>query len=308
MAQIAPGDVLGFVGLGNMGDPMVARLLGGGFRVQGFDPNPAAGADLEGRDGYTRVASLEEAARGARAVILMLPNSQIVRSVLVEGSLFEVMQPGTMVIDMSSSRPSETVSLTEEALSRGLRMIDAPVSGGVPSAREGTLTVMAGGPVEWVEEFRPALERIGHHLEHAGDAGAGHALKAINNLLSASSLIASSEALVIGTKFGLDPKVMMDVINGSSGKSWSTLTKWPRYILPRTFDSHFLMSLLIKDTTIAVDLAHQSGLAVPHAEATLRMWESALEELPFEAPDHTDMHRWVEAKTGFETPKVTDTD
>src|SRR5690606_18848809 len=116
---------------------------------------------------------------------------------------------------------------------RGVLFIDAPVSGGVPGAREGTLTIMVGGPQEVDDTVRPALERIGSSIVHAGGVGAGHALKAINNLLSAASLIASSEAMVIGREFGLDPTVMMDAINGSSGRSWTTLLKWPRYIIPR---------------------------------------------------------------------------
>lgn len=291
--QLGAGDVIGFVGLGNMGTPMVLRLLGAGYHVQGYDAGAGAGPSLEGEEGYVRVGSLPETARQAKAVILMLPNSAIVAQVLISDGLLDAMGEGSIVIDMGSSQPEETQRMAEKAEKRAIRLIDAPVSGGVPAARDGSLTVMAGGPPEWVDECRAVLEQIGEHVVHAGPVGAGHALKALNNLLSASHLLASSEALVIGTKFGLDPQVMMDAINGSSGRSWSTMTKWPRYILPRTFSSGFLMSLLVKDTRIAVALSHWTGVSAAHAEATLALWEQAMKELP-ENADHTDIHRWVE--------------
>jgi 3-hydroxyisobutyrate dehydrogenase len=296
---LAPRDVIGFVGLGNMGAPMVARLLGAGFAVRGYDASPDAGREIT-TDGaqaaYTRVDSLADVAAGARAVILMLPNSTIVEQVLVTDGLLEAMQAGAVLIDMGSSRPEETQRMAKEAERRGVRFVDAPVSGGVPAARDGSLTIMAGGPQELVEECRPALEPIGTKVVHCGPVGAGHAMKAINNLLSASTLLASSEALLIGSKFGLDETVMMDAINGSSGRSWSTMAKWPRNIIPRTFNSGFLMGLMVKDTRIALDLAESTGVAASHSRATLEMWEKALEELP-EGADHTDIFRWVEQRS-----------
>ncbi len=290
---IGPGDTIGFVGVGNMGAPMAQRLLEAGFHVQGYDASPDGGAVLDGQDGYSRAPSLEAAAKDASAVVLMLPNSTVVASVLIDEGLLDAMAEGSMLVDMGSSQPEETQRMAVEAEQRGVRMIDAPVSGGVPAARDGSLTIMVGGPENWVAEFRDMLAVMGGHVVHAGPIGAGHALKALNNLLSASHLLASSEALVIGTKFGLDPEVMMDAINGSSGRSWSTMTKWPRYVLPRTFTSGFLMSLLVKDTRIAVGLGRSTGVVAEHSAATLALWERALEELPPNA-DHTDIHRWVE--------------
>lgn len=154
---------------------------------------------------------------------------------------------------------------------------------------------MVGGPEEEVQACRPLLEPIGSHVVHAGPIGAGHALEAPNNLLSASTLVASSEALLVGTRFGLDPDVMMDAINESSGRSWSTLTKWPRYILPRSFNSGFLLALMLKDARIAVGLAESTGVPAAHAEATLELWQAASRELPPDA-DHTDIHRWIERR------------
>jgi 3-hydroxyisobutyrate dehydrogenase len=183
--------------------------------------------------------------------------------------------------------------MADEASQRGVEFIDAPVSGGVPGARDGSLSVMTGGPEELHDVAHPALELIGSHVVHAGAIGAGHALKAINNLLSGSTLIASAEAMVIGQRFGLDPTIMMDVINGSSGRSWSTLTKWPRYVIPRTFDSGFALSLLLKDIRIATALADEVGVSAQHAQTTESLYQRAAEELSDDA-DHTDIHRWVE--------------
>lgn len=300
-AVLAAGDRIGFIGLGNMGVPMVRRLLGGGFLVNGFDVNAAQGTALEGEEGYTRVGSIEELVTGARMLILMVPNSTIVEAVLIGSGLLDAVRehaPECIVVDMSSSKPAETVRMGEEATTRGVRFIDAPVSGGVPGATEGSLSVMVGGPAQLDELVRPALDRIGSNVVHAGEVGAGHALKAINNLLSAASFIASSEAMVIGTQFGLDPTVMADAINGSSGRSWSTILKWPRYVIPREFNSGFTLGLLLKDVRIATELADQLGVPAPSAKLTESIFAQADEWMP--GADHTDIHRWVEHDSGVE--------
>lgn len=143
------GDLIGFLGLGNMGAPMVGRLLAAGYRVRGYDPARTAGAEPAGSVGYLRVDSAADAAAGARAVLLMLPDSAAVARALLDEGLLGSMEEGSLLIDMGSSEPQETRRLAEEAGSRGVRLLDAPVSGGVSGAREGSLTVMAGGPVEW---------------------------------------------------------------------------------------------------------------------------------------------------------------
>lgn len=301
LVPVVPGDVIGFIGLGNMGVPMVNRLLDGGFVVHGYDVNASQGTALDGRDGYVRTGSMRELVEGTRAIILMVPNSAVVEKVLIDGGLLDAVRdhaPESIVVDMSSSRPTETVRMAQEAEKRSVSFIDAPVSGGVPGARDGSLTIMVGGPQEVDDVVRPALERIGSKVVHAGDIGAGHALKSINNLLSASTLIASSEALVIGQKFGLDPNVMADAINGSSGRSWSTMTKWPKYVIPRTFSSGFTMALLLKDVRIAIELAEQLGVPAPHARLTESIYQSAVDWMP--DADHTDIHRWVEHESGVE--------
>lgn len=296
---MATGDVIGLVGLGNMGEPMAHRLLGAGFRVAGYDRDVDRGADLAGSEGYERLASLKELVRETAAVILMLPNSAVVEHVLIGDGLLDAIEAsgvGAIVIDMGSSMPQETLRMAREASRRGIKFLDAPVSGGVPAAREGTLAVMVGGSQELFEAVEPALAAIGSPVR-VGGIGTGHALKAINNLLSASSLVASAEAMTIGRAFGLDPEVMMTVINNSSGRSWSTMTKWPRYIIPGNYASGFAMELLLKDIRIAASLAEELGVPAPHAELTVELYRRALEELPPGA-DHTEIHRWVEKQGG----------
>ena len=206
-------------------------------------------------------ASAADAASGADAVVLMLPTSADVHWVAVEGGVLEAMDARATLIDMSSSEPMATRELAEAAGARGIDLVDAPVSGGVPRATDGTLTIMAGGRDAAVERVRPLLEVMGSRVLHVGPVGAGHALKALNNLLSATHLLATAEAVAIGRRFGLDPKLMIDVINTSSGASVSTDVKYPNYILNEAFDSGFGAGLMVKDVGIAVGLGEE--LEVP---------------------------------------------
>jgi len=286
---LAPGDVIGFIGLGRMGAVMSARLREAGFDLRGYDVDPRA-REAFAAAGGTAVESIGGVADGARAVVVMLPTSEIVARVVLDEGLLAAMEPGALLIDMGSSVPQETQRLADAATEAGVRLIDAPVSGGVVGARGGTLTIMVGGPAEWAEEARPLLEHLGSKVVHVGPVGAGHALKALNNLLSASHLIASSEALVAGMRFGLDPRTMLEVINGSSGKNWSTEKKWPDYVLPGTYSAGFAAALLVKDVRIAVDLVRGMGIPTGHSEATLAEWESAVKSLPPDA-DHTEIAR-----------------
>jgi len=278
-----------FVGLGRMGAPMALRLVAGGHRVRGHD--------LVARElaGVLPAASAADAASGANAVVLMLPTSADVHWVAVENGVLEAMDARATLIDMSSSDPMATRELAEAAGARGIDLVDAPVSGGVPRATDGTLTIMAGGRKAAVERVRPLLEAMGSRVLHVGPVGAGHALKALNNLLSATHLLATAEAVAIGRRFGLDPKLMVEVINTSSGASVSTAVKFPNYILGETFDSGFGMGLMVKDVGIAVDLGEELGIPGTLAEQTLELWREAAAALPADA-DHTEIARWVDAR------------
>jgi 3-hydroxyisobutyrate dehydrogenase len=287
---LGPGAVIGFVGLGNMGFPMAERLAEAGYTVRGYDADPAVRRKFAGA-----VASAEAAADSAAAVILMLPNSAVVRSVLLEDGLLAHMAPGAVLIDMSSSEPVQTRELAATAGEHGVPMVDAPVSGGVRGAVAGSLMIMAGGAPEPVAAVRGMLEVLGEKVLHVGPVGAGHALKALNNLLSATHLLVSSEAMLVGKEFGLDQEVMLEAINGSSGSSASTVNKWPRFMLGRGFDSGFGLRLMLKDMRIAVGLAQATGWPSRLGEAAVDLWAEAAERLPADA-DHTEILRWLETE------------
>jgi 3-hydroxyisobutyrate dehydrogenase len=289
---------VGFVGLGNMGLPMSGRLVEAGYDVIAFDLAPearerAAAAGATPTDVVTGVAEAE-------IVILMLPNSAIVTQVL--GELTPRMAPGTLVIDMSSSEPGRTRELAAELEAAGLRMIDAPVSGGVKGAVAGKLTVMAAGAEADLDRATPVLEVLGR-VVRAGTVGAGHAIKALNNLLSATHLWVTSEAIAAGERFGLDPATMLDVFNGSSGKSGSTENKWPNFILPGTFDSGFGLRLMLKDMKIAVAMAADTGAVHALGEAAVELWEKAAADLEPTA-DHTEVAAWIESASATTSADV----
>lgn len=288
---MAEPAAVGVVGLGAMGGPMAARLVQAGYEVSGYDPVDDARARL-GAAGGTPVDGLDGLA-GADVVILMLPTSDIVTEVLLgDGDgLAAVLRPGTVVVDMSSSEPQSTRDLAETLGGRGLRFVDAPVSGGVRGATAGTLTVMAGGSDGDVDAVRPFLEVFGTP-RHVGPVGAGHALKALNNLLSAVHLWATSEAMVVGQRFGLDPRVMLETINGSSGRSGSTEVKWPNFVLPGSYDSGFALRLMLKDMRIATGLGRDIGTPAVLGENAVDLWARAAADLP-ETADHTEIARWL---------------
>lgn len=287
--------VVGFVGLGQMGLPMAARLAEAGYDVRGFDISQAARDALWARAPAARAAgSLAEAAADADAVVLMLPDSKVIATVARSHGLLAAMRPGTLLIDMSSAEPAATAELAAEARGKDIWLVGAPVSGGVNGAAEGTLTIMAGGPPAAVARARPLLDKLGSRVVHVGTLpGAGHALKALNNLVSAIHMLATSEAMLAGQRFGLDPAVMLDVINASSGRSGSSQNKWPNYVLSGGYDSGFAMRLQVKDAVIGLAIERESGIGAQFAELAVELWRRAANWLPADA-DHTEIVRWLE--------------
>jgi 3-hydroxyisobutyrate dehydrogenase len=314
-ARPVPGTVVGFVGLGNMGIPMTEHLVAAGYRVRGFDTAAGAvenfkavGSSAAG-GGVTAAADLASVGAGADAVILMLPDSDIVERVLLgrlakeptpadgtAGGLLAALPAGATIIDMSSSDPARTRVLAELVAAAGKALIDAPVSGGVAGARAATLMIMVGGPSAAFTRFQPMLASMGRRVVHAGDIGAGHAVKALNNLMSAAHLLASSEALIAGRRFGLDPAVMLEIVNGASGRSGSTENKWPNYVLTEKYDAGFSVRLMVKDLRLALSIERATGVPSAASEAVVATWEAALADLPPEA-DHTSIARWLAERT-----------
>ena len=288
MSEPVLPSAVGFVGLGRMGEPMARRLVAGGVAVRGHDAAPGPAEALAGV--VTLVNSAASAADGVPVVILMLPDSNVVETV-VDGGLLDALRPGTLLVDMSSSEPLRTRGLAERVADRGVTLVDAPVSGGVPGARAGTLMIMVGGPRDAAATLQPLLALMGR-VRHVGGVGAGHALKALNNLLSATNLLACSEAMLAGERFGLDPAVMLDALNRSSGRSGATEDKWPKYVLPETYDSGFTAGLMVKDIRIALGLIEANGAASALAARTVELWGRAVAQLGPGA-DHTEIVRWL---------------
>lgn len=285
--------IVGFVGLGNMGEPMCWQLLGGGYAVWVYDTDPEA----VGRFGETSArsaSSLQELATETGVIFLSLPGSEVVDEVVLgEEGLIRSLSSGQTVIDLSSSKPIRTQALAEKLGARGVRMLDAPVSGGVLRAKEGTLAIMVGGEEEVYEEHRRLLGCFGEKIFYMGGHGAGHLAKALNNLLSATTLVSASEAVLLGIEGGLNPETFIDVVNVSTGRSNSTETKFPNYILNRSFDAGFSTEFYNKDVSTALETAAEYGFPMTVGSAVGSIWEEAVEE-GYGPKDHTEIYAFLE--------------
>lgn len=289
LAESVPEESIGYVGLGNMGIPMARRLVEAGYAVLGYDVSVEA-RRRAAEAGVPVAASLGEVAT-AGTVVLMLPSSAIVQVVVDDPEFAASVRAGSLVVDMGSSEPAATRAVAARLEARGVRMLDAPVSGGVGGAERGRLTIMVGGSAQDVERATPWLEVLGRPV-HVGLIGSGDAVKALNNLLSAAHLWVTSEAMLVGQRFGIDPRVMLDVFNASSGRSGSTENKWPNFILPGTFDSGFALQLMLKDMRIATRLARECGLPSRLGESAVQLWDEAASGLD-PAADHTEVARYL---------------
>lgn len=230
---------VGFIGIGNMSRPMAANLARAGVPLTIFDADPAQSARFAGDHDCTVAVSLAELARAVDIVVTMLPTGPIVRDVLLQadgGALAGALAEGSIVVDMSSSEPEGTRKLGAELGRRGITLIDAPVSGGVPGAEAGTLAIMIGAADDAaVERVEPILSDMGKRLFRTGPLGSGHAMKALNNYVAAAGFTAAAEALIIGEHFGLDRAVMIDIINNSTGRNFNTEHPIKDHVLPRSF-------------------------------------------------------------------------
>jgi 3-hydroxyisobutyrate dehydrogenase len=211
--------------------------------------------------------------------------------------LLDRLAPGTTVVDMGSSAPSGTRALGAALAERGIALLDAPVSGGVRRAADGTLTVMVGGDPAVVERCRPLFAAVGERVFACGPLGAGHAMKALNNLVSAAGLLAAGEALLVGRRFGLEPARMLEVLNASTGRNHATETKLAQFVLSRRFDAGFSLALMVKDLSTALDLARDTDTPAAFATECRALWARAAEALGPGA-DHTALVRWLETLAG----------
>jgi len=289
-----PGKVL-FVGIGNMGWPMAARLVGAGFDVAVNDAIAGRAADFVRQIGGIEAADLAVAAAQAEIIITMLPTSKHVGEAV--GTLRAGLKRDHILIDMSSGAPAATQAIAADLAPLGVIMLDAPVSGGVPRAVTGELAIMAGGDTAALDRVEPVLRAMGTTIHRIGLLGSAQAMKALNNLVSAGGFLIGIEALLIGQQFGIDPGLMTDVLNASTGMNNSTQKKFKQFVLSRKFDSGFGLDLMVKDLSIALEVAHSGGVAVPFASLCRELGASA-QALLGPGQDHTALAKLSETLAG----------
>jgi 3-hydroxyisobutyrate dehydrogenase len=232
---------------------------------------------------------------GANIIITMLPNGHIVRDVLTgAGNALAEAPAGTIVLDCSSSDAGGTVELGEQLARRGIHLVDAPVSGGVPMARDGKLALMVGGTDDAVyAQVQPVLEALGARIVRVGPLGAGHAAKAINNAIAAATLAVTTEGMLMGERFGLAPETLLEVLNSSTGRSAVSESVFKTQIVPKTYAQGFALGLMAKDVGLADALRDKLGLDLPMLRQTHAQWQAALASLGASA-DFTAFHAYVE--------------
>lgn len=284
---------MGFIGLGMMGMPMALAAARAGIEVVAHDATAGRAAEfvaLAGEERADVAASASEVAAACQVVVLMLPTSAHVAEVVAE--LAGAMAPGGLVIDMSSSIPGETRRLAGVLAAAGVTLADAPVSGSVVKAKAGTLAIMFGGDDAAFARAEPYLKSMGQTLIRTGAIGSAHAMKALNNFVYAAGLLATSEALRLGARQGLDLAVLGQVLNASSGRNVATETKVAQCILPGSYDGGFQLGLMAKDLETAGAIAAESDYPAETLALCRSIWQRAVAELGPRA-DNTEVHRFL---------------
>lgn len=294
-----------FIGLGRMGRPMSAHIAKR-FQTGMYDIFPAAVEEAAQATGAEPMHDLENL-EGVETVILMLPTSKHVEAILLgdaadavhhgsQAGLLHRLESGTLIIDMGSSVPASTQKLAAAAAALGIDYVDAPVSGGISKADSGELTMLVGGTEAAIERAWPYLQAVGDAIVIVGGSGAGHAAKAINNLVSATNMAVASEAVIRGKAVGISPERMIEVLNASTGMSQASQVKFVQHILPGTYASNFAYDLMTKDIGIAMEIE------VPEeaSELSRAAYKVLTEGRDFlgEQPDHTEIARVYERLSG----------
>jgi 3-hydroxyisobutyrate dehydrogenase-like beta-hydroxyacid dehydrogenase len=267
MAGVGP---VGMVGVGNMGGRMARRMVAAGHEVLAVDADPARIPAC----GATAAASLAELAAACDAIMLSLPDSSVIESVIrPAGGLLEHARDGQVIVDLSTANPASTRSLHDDLLAKGARYLDAGISGGAAAAEKGTLTLMVGGDASALVSVRPLLDAFSAHVHHMGGSGAGHVTKVLNNFLNGVTLAATAEVMVAGKKAGLDLAQLLEVINTSSGVSFASLNRFPRIIRGDYLEGGLTGRLMAKDVRLYLSLATDLGLPTLVGPGTLTAFE-----------------------------------
>jgi 3-hydroxyisobutyrate dehydrogenase len=300
--NVEPIRRIAFVGLGNMGAPMAGNLVAGGFELHVHDARADALASFIAHHPAARSAvSVPEVVQGVDAVVTMLPDDAAVRSVMLgDQGIVGSLPAGGVAIDMGTSSPSSTVQIAAELERHGLHYVDAPVMGGVPFARDGTLDVMVGGSPEVVERCMPVFAALGRKTHRCGPVGSGHALKAIANFVNAATFVTLIEAMSIGRKFGLETPFMVDALTAMcAGRQYPLEKKIVPQVLNRRFATGMAMGLIAKDLGIAAGLGRDVGARNSIAEHTQALWREAVDRYGF-ARDQAEIARLWEDDSGVE--------
>jgi len=263
-----------FVGLGSMGAPMARNLMKAGFDVVGYDSNPQAMAKLAA-DGGRTAASAAGAATGADVLILMVVNAIQAKTVLVDEGALAALPGDAAVILTATCPPGSVREMADRVTTAGRRFVDAPVSGGARRARSGTLSIMAAGEAESVARVRPVLAALGDRVFHVGaEAGQGAAMKAVNQLLCGIHIAAAAEGIALARKIGIDPKVALEILAGSSASSWMLQDRGPRMLEPDPVGAS-TVDIFVKDLGIVLAAGEEAGAALPLAAAARQMFLAA---------------------------------
>jgi 3-hydroxyisobutyrate dehydrogenase len=291
---------IGFIGIGIMGAPMAGHLAEAGYALAIHDRNRARAEALASEhQGIAVLETPRSVGEMSDIVITMLPSGAYVRDVALGSSgLIEGLHAGGLLLDTSSCEPWLTIETAKALSAAGIDMVDAPVSGARSGAQSAQLVFMAGGAKESIDRVMPLLQVMGKQVFHLGPIGAGHAMKCINNLITSVTFMATAEGLTVGKKFGLDPDVMVDVLNVSTGMSWISQTHFKQRITNRKFDDPFKLELMVKDIGIAMELANRNDISAPLSSFDQELWKTA-ERCSDKGSSISDMVRWVErmAKT-----------
>ncbi|HEY0961165.1 MAG TPA: NAD(P)-dependent oxidoreductase [Pseudomonadales bacterium] len=286
----------GFIGIGTMGWPMAANLVKGGVELTVYDSNAAQVAAFCNEHPSAHAAQTLADIAAQDFVVTMLPTGQIVHEVLVradQGAFFANVRSGTVIIDMSSSEPTGTQALARLFAAKGVAFVDAPVSGARPRALAGTLTIMIGGDDrEAIAKAKPLLAKMGERLFDTGGSGSGHAVKALNNFLGATAFAATSEAVLVAQRFGLDTRTLVDIVNVSTGRSFISDVVMKEHVLDGKFATGFALGLLAKDVKIAADLAEAVRLDAPLLKLVSERWASARDAIGYDADNTEAIKSW----------------
>ena len=293
---------VGFIGVGNMGNPMAYNVLKAGFPMLVYDKNPQAMENLL-QAGAKGAASIQDVVTQSDITLTSLPASPDVEAVYLQsGGLVDSARPGAILIDLSSVLPSTPRKIEPRAKERGVHFLEAPVSGGVSGARAATLAIMVGGDPQVLERARPVLRAIGPNIFHVGPVGSGNTVKAINNMMASVNALAMMEGLALGVKAGLDPMIIYEVVKASSGAS-KALDRIPNALLPRKFEPGFKVQLMNKDLDTFTTIAKELHVPVSFANIAQQYQQAAM-AAGLSEHDTSVAMMIIERLAGIELPRV----